>query len=49
MKSIYQPNNALNNGQFMISIKPLHVSAAGCHPQSLTLVMNCILLYRIVS
>jgi hypothetical protein len=49
LKSIYQPKNALINMQFTISIKPLHVSAAGCYPQSLTLVMNCIVLSRFVS
>jgi hypothetical protein len=49
LKLIYQPNNALNNIQLMISTKLLHVSAAGCNPQSLILVMNCVLLSEFFS
>ena len=44
LKSICQPNNAINNIQFMVSMKLLHVSAAGCHSQS----WNCILLSEFV-
>jgi hypothetical protein len=46
--SYQSTNNALNNIQLMISVKSLHVSAAGCRPQSLILVMNCIPLSEFV-
>ena len=45
---IYINSLRVNNVQLMLSIKPLHVWATGCHPQSLTLVMNCILLSEFV-
>jgi hypothetical protein len=33
LQSIHQPINAINDIQFMTSIKLLHVSARVCHPQ----------------
>jgi hypothetical protein len=32
LQSIYQPKTALNETQFMTSLKLLHVSAPGCYP-----------------
>ena len=37
LQLIHQPRNALNKIQFMTSIKLLHVSAPGCHPQEISL------------